>query len=104
MRRRPDLACPARTAAAKSEAYGKIDYRVVHPADGTIILKAEDWPAGARGVLTEFLVSDEGAQRGNATPRFILAQDKKIIFTTTGNAGWKEKMRPKIAEVTTTKA
>lgn len=49
-------------------------------------------------------MSDEGAQRGNATPRFILAQDNKIIFTTTGNAGWKEKMWPKILEVTGTAA
>lgn len=47
-------------------------------------------------------MSDEGAQRGNWTPRFILAQDHKIIFTTTGNGGWKEKMWPKILEVTGT--
>jgi len=32
-------------------------------------------------------MSDEGAQRGNWTPRFILAQDGKIIFTATGNDG-----------------
>ena len=49
-------------------------------------------------------MSDEGAQRGNWTPRFILAQDKKIIFTTTGNGGWKEQMWPKIMEVTGSKA
>jgi hypothetical protein len=88
----------------QSEAYKKIDYRVVHPADGTLILKEESWPEDARWVLTEFLMSDEGAQRGNATPRFILAQDRQIIFTTIGNAGWKEKMWPKIAEVTGTPA
>ena len=45
-------------------------------------------------------MSDEGAQHGNVTPRFILAQDHKIIFTTTGNSGWTEKMWPKILEVT----
>ena len=49
-------------------------------------------------------MSDEGAQRGNATPRFILAQDKKMIFTATGNAGWKDKMWPRIQEVTGTGA
>jgi hypothetical protein len=49
-------------------------------------------------------MSDEGAQRGNVTPRFILANNKKIVFTTTGNNGWKEKMWPKIVEVTGTKA
>ncbi|MBX9946528.1 MAG: hypothetical protein K2Y40_20815 [Reyranella sp.] len=49
-------------------------------------------------------MSDEAAQRGNATPRFILAQGNKIIFTATGNAGWKDKMWPKILEVTGTKA
>ena len=49
-------------------------------------------------------MSEEGAQRGNRTPRFILAQDKKIIFTTTGNAGWKDEMWPKILEVTGSKA
>lgn len=47
-------------------------------------------------------MSDEGAQRGNVTPRFLLMQDKRIIFTTTGNAGWKDKMWPKIMDVTGT--
>jgi hypothetical protein len=55
-------------------------------------------------VLTQFLMSEEGVQRGNATPRFILAQDDKIILAVTGNAGWKDKMWPKIVEVTGTKA
>jgi hypothetical protein len=76
----------------------------VHPADGSLILKEESWPPESRWILTEFLMSDEGAQRGNYTPRFILAQNQKIIFTTTGNAGWKEKMWPKILEVTGTAA
>lgn len=49
-------------------------------------------------------MSEEGAQRGNRTPRFILAQGNKILFTTTGNAGWKEGMWPKLLEVTGTKA
>ena len=49
-------------------------------------------------------MSDEGAQRGNVTPRFILAQDKKIVFSATGNAGWKDKMWPKIMAVTGTTA
>lgn len=77
---------------------------MVHPADGTLILKAEFWPADARWILAEFQMSDEGVQRGNSTPRFILAQDNKIIFTCTSNAGWKEKMWPKVLEVTGTKA
>lgn len=49
-------------------------------------------------------MSDEGAQRGYVTPRFILANNKMIVFTATGNAGWKDKMWPKIVEVTGTKA
>ena len=88
----------------KSDAFKKIDYRVVHPADLPFILKEESWPADARWVLTEFLMSEEGAQRGNYTPRFILAEGNKIVFTTTGNAGWKDKMWPKLLEVTGTKA
>ena len=76
----------------------------MHPANGSLILKEESWPKEALWILTEFLMSDEGAQRGNQTPRFILAQDQKIIFTTTGNAGWKEKMWPKILEATGTTA
>ena len=48
-------------------------------------------------------MSEEGAQRGDVTPRFILAQDKKIILTATGNVGWKDKMWPKIVEVTGSK-
>jgi hypothetical protein len=77
---------------------------VVHPPDAPYILKEEYWPADARYILTEFLMSEEGAQRGNRTPRFILAQNGKIAFTTTGNAGWKDQMWPKIVEVTGTKA
>jgi hypothetical protein len=77
---------------------------VVHPPDAPFILKEEHWPADARWVLTEFLMSDEGAQRGNRTPRFILGQNNKIVFTTTGNDGWKTGMWPKIVEVTGTKA
>jgi hypothetical protein len=44
------------------------------------------------------------ARRPDATPRFILAQDGKVILSVTGNAGWKDKMWPKILEVTETKA
>ncbi len=49
-------------------------------------------------------MSDEGAQRGYWTPRFILAQDNKIALTVTGNDGWKQKMWPKLLEVTGTAA
>ncbi len=77
---------------------------MVYPANGSLILKEESWPADARWVLTEFLMSDEGAQQGNRTPRFILAQNQKILFTATGNGGWKEKMWPKVLEVTGTTA
>ncbi|MDP2332331.1 MAG: hypothetical protein Q8M19_16715 [Reyranella sp.] len=66
--------------------------------------KEESWPAAARAVRTVFLASDDGKQRGSATPRFILFQDGKIVLTVTGNAGWKDKMWPMIQEVTGTKA
>ena len=49
----------------------------MHPANGDLILKEEYWPADARWILTEFLMSDEGAQRGNATPRFILRAEQE---------------------------
>lgn len=74
----------------------------MHPADAPFILQEENWPADARWILTEFLMSDEGAQRGYWTPRFILAQDDRIVFTTTGNDGWKQKMWPRLLEVTGT--
>ncbi|MBS0520433.1 MAG: hypothetical protein JSR90_17190 [Proteobacteria bacterium] len=47
-------------------------------------------------------MSDEGAQRGYWTPRFILAQDSKILFTTTGIAGWTDQMWPRIQTATGT--
>ena len=77
---------------------------MVHPANLSLILKEENWPADSRWILTAFLASDEGKARPDATPRFILAQDDKIILAVTGNAGWKDKMWPKIVEVTGTKA
>jgi hypothetical protein len=55
-------------------------------------------------MLIEFLMSDEGAQRGNITPRFIIGQDETIVLTATGNNGWKEKVWPRIAEMTGTNA
>ena len=84
----------------KSAAAQKLDYRVVHPANNTLILKPESWPADALWVRTAFLGSDEGMARPDATPRFILAQNGKVILAVTGNAGWKDKMVPKIEEVT----
>jgi len=77
---------------------------VVHPANQSLVLKDEYWPADSKWVLAAFLASDEGKARPDATPRFILAQDNKIILAVTGNAGWKDKMWPKILEVTGTKA
>ena len=77
---------------------------MVHPADLSLILKEENWPADSRWVRTAFLASDEGKARPEATPRFILAQDGKVILAVTGNAGWKDRMWPKIVEVTGTKA
>jgi len=40
--------------------------------------------------MAAFLASDEGKSRPDATPRFILSQNCKIILAVTGNAGWKE--------------
>ena len=77
---------------------------MVHPADQSLVLKSENWPADSRWVLAAFLASEEGQARPDATPRFILAQDGKVILAVTGNAGWKDKMWPKIVEVTGTKA
>ena len=54
--------------------------------------------------MTAFLASDEGKSRPDATPRFILAKDGKVVLAVSGNAGWKEKMWPRIQEVTGTSA
>jgi hypothetical protein len=77
---------------------------MVYPANGSLVLKEEHWPKEAHWVLTEFLMSEEAAQRGSATPRFIIARDQKILLTATGNAGWREKIWPRIAELTGTSA
>jgi hypothetical protein len=72
---------------------------VVYPADGSGILKEANWPEAARPILSDFLFSEEGQSRGNATPRFIVAQNGKVVLTATGNAGWKDKVWPKIQEM-----
>jgi len=77
---------------------------VVHPANVDLVMVEASWPAAAKPVRTVFLDSDEGKARGSATPRFILFQDGKIVLTVTGNAGWKDKMWPKLVEVTGIKA
>lgn len=83
----------------KSAVFKKLDYRVVHTANVSTILQEQNWPADSRWILTEFLMSDEGAQRPNLTPRFILGSNDKIVFTTVGGRGWKEEMLPKIIEI-----
>jgi hypothetical protein len=77
---------------------------MVYPADKPFVLKDEAWPTELRWVREAFLATDEGKARPDATPRFILAQDNKVILASRGNAGWKDEMWPKIQEVTGTKA
>ena len=77
---------------------------MVYPANADLVTSEERWPVPARPVRAAFLASEEGPQRPKATPRFILFQDGKILLTVTGNGGWKDRMWPKIQEVTGTKA
>jgi hypothetical protein len=81
-----------------------MDYQVVHPANADLLMVDESWPAPARPIRAAFLASEDGQKRPNATPRFILFQDGKVVLTVTGNGGWKDQMWPKIQEVTGTKA
>ena len=85
-------------------AYKKMDYRAIYPATVSLLLKQESWPADTRWVLDTFLASEDGAQRGTVVPRFLLVQNKQVIFTATGNKGWQEAMWPTIMDVTATKA
>jgi hypothetical protein len=73
---------------------------IVHPANLPLVLKDEAWQADARWVREAFLATEEGKARPDATPRFILAQNNKVILAVTGNGGWKDKMWPKLLEVT----
>jgi hypothetical protein len=77
---------------------------MVYPANKSLVLGDDAWPTDVRWVRAAFLATDEGKSRPDATPRFILAQDNKVILAAAGNAGWKDQMWPKIAEVTGTKA
>ena len=86
-----------------SEAYKKLDYRVVHPANQSLVMDEEYWPADTRWIRAAFLASYEGKTQPEDTPRFILAKGGKIILTVTGNADWKDRMWPVILEVTWTK-
>lgn len=81
-----------------------MDYQVVYPANASLVTAEESWPAPARPIRAAFLASEDGQKSPNATPRFILFQDGKVVLTVTGNGGWKDKMWPMIQEVTATKA
>lgn len=85
-----------------SQAFKKIDYRVVYPATKALLLKPESWPADLRWILDAFLLSQVGVQAGHVTPRFFLVQNKQITFSTSGNSGWRETMWPTIMDVTGT--
>lgn len=91
-------------AFLKSDAFKKLDYKVVFPKTDDLMLKDANWPADARWVLAEFLTTKEGKDLWPDQPHFILAQDKKIVLVVRGNGNWQEKMLPKIAEVTGAKA
>ena len=78
-------------------------FLTLDPESNSVAILVKHLAGNMRSRFTDFLMSDEGAQRGNVTPRFILANNKKIVFTTTGNAGWKEQMWPRIEDVTATK-
>ncbi|WP_439611897.1 hypothetical protein [Reyranella sp.] len=81
-----------------------MDYQVVYPANAGLVMDEGSWPAPANPVRTAFLESEDGKTSPNATPRFILFQDGKIVLTVTGNGDWKDRMWPRIQEVTATKA
>ncbi|HQS16353.1 hypothetical protein [Reyranella sp.] len=81
-----------------------MDYQVVHPANADLVMVEQSWPTPARPIRAAFLASDEGKRSPNATPRFILFQDGKILLTVTGNGGWKDRMWPMIQDLTATKA
>lgn len=87
-----------------SDDFKKVEYRVVHPASFEAMMQEDSWPADLRWMLTEFQMSDEGAQRALWTPRFFLAENKKIILTVTGNDAWNSKMLPAIRQAIGTKA
>ena len=86
-----------------SDDFKKIDYRVVHPATFEAMMHEDSWPADLRWMLTDFQMSDEGAQRALWTPRFFLAEDKKIVLTVTGQDAWNKKMLPAIHQAAGTK-
>jgi hypothetical protein len=87
-----------------SDVFKKVEYRVVHPATFEAMLQEASWPEDLRWLLTDFEMSDEGAQHGLWTPRFFLSEDKKIVLTVTGNDAWKQKMLPAIDQAAGTKA
>src|SRR5437764_2729537 len=87
-----------------SNGYKKLDYRVVYPANSSLLLRQETWPPHLRWILDTFLASEDGVQRGKVTPRFFLVQNRQITFTATGIAGWRDAMWPMILSVTGTSA
>lgn len=88
----------------KSDAFKKLDYTAIFPKTDELMVKEESWPADTRWILAAFLTTKEGKDLANDQPHFILAQDKKIVFIAIGNGGWRDKMLPKIAEMTGSKA
>ena len=88
----------------KSDAFRKLDYRVVYPKNEELIVKEASWPADARWILPAFLATKEGKDHATDQSLFILAQDGKIAFIAVGMGGWQDKMKPKIAEATGSKA
>jgi hypothetical protein len=65
----------------KSDGYKKLGFRAIYPADSSLLLKQEAWPADLRWILDTFLASPDGMQRGTVTRRFFLVQTRQITFT-----------------------
>jgi hypothetical protein len=85
-----------------SAAYKKLDYRVVNPAEPSLLAKQESWPADLRWLLDTFLMSQVGVQEGFEVPRFFLVQNRQVTLSTAGINAWRDVMWPTLLDVTGT--
>jgi hypothetical protein len=85
-----------------SATYKKLDYRVVNPAESSLLAKQESWPADLRWLLDTFLMSQVGVQEGFEVPRFFLVQNRQVTLSTAGINAWRDVMWPTLLDVTGT--
>lgn len=96
----------------KSAQFSRLDYRRVEPHRAKQVVEPDYWPEDLRWVCKAFLqdvdhltendqstIGVNGLRARYVSPRFYVVQDRKLMLTSPGEAGWKHYVAPYLNRV-----